>query len=103
MLGESGMGFFFHIDEGLDFALVIEEVAKGVENLSFGQAQGLRDFEDGFTTLMEGRHVTNSHPQAVNDRLAPQTPIRRTICGCSVFTASVIGNFSENKTISKEA
>jgi hypothetical protein len=63
------MGLFFFVDEGLDFALVVGEVAQGVENLRLGQSQSLHDVGDGFTTPMEGRHVADCHAQAINNRL----------------------------------
>ena len=64
------MGLLFLGDEREDFALMIEEVAQGVEDLCLGDAQGLGDLQDRLAATVQRDDVTNRDPQAVDDRLA---------------------------------
>jgi len=64
------MGLLFLGDEREDFVAMIEEVAKRVEDLSLGYAQGLGDIENRFAALMQRDHVTNGYAQPVDHRLA---------------------------------
>jgi hypothetical protein len=64
------MGLLFLGDEREDFVAMIEEVTKRVEDLGLGDAQSLGDIENRFAALMQRDHVTDTHAQSVDHRLA---------------------------------
>src|SRR5437868_4167755 len=72
--GETGMGLVFLVDEGLDFGLMIGEVAKRVEDLGLAQSQRFRDVSNSFSALMERDHMPDRYAEAIDDGLASANP-----------------------------
>jgi hypothetical protein len=64
------MGLLFLSDKREDLLAMVEEVAEGVEDLGFGDAQRFGDIQYRFTLSVQCDHVADGHPQTVNHRLA---------------------------------
>ena len=58
-----------------DFVVMVEEVARRVEHLGFGDAQVLGDLYDRFTAPVQRGDVANGNPQPVNNGLAAANAI----------------------------
>ena len=69
------MGLPFLGYERGDFVAMIEEIAQTVENLSFGNVQGIRDLEDGFALKVKRGDMPHRDAQSVNNRFATANPV----------------------------
>jgi hypothetical protein len=67
---ESGVDRLFLGCQRKNLLAMVEEVAKGVENLGLGDAQRLGDLKDGFALPMKRDHVPDGHTQPIDHRLA---------------------------------
>jgi hypothetical protein len=70
------MGLLFCGDEPEDFVAVIEEIGERVEDLGFGDVQGVGDFQNRFPAPVQRGHVAHGHSQAINDRFASANAIK---------------------------
>jgi hypothetical protein len=63
------MGLFFLGYQRKNILAMVEEVAKGVENLGFGDAQRLGDLQDSLAAPVQCDHMTDGHAQPIDHRL----------------------------------